>query len=105
MRCWKLASKVVVSGGGERDFSHSLMKSDENLLMLLGLKLLSKAPGSSLSSPSLAWFCGEGDRSSALEGLRLLSWVLESCVPDSSGARAHLTGWPRSRRSSRGEMG
>lgn len=42
---------MVVSGGGERLFSHSFKKSDEYLLMLLGARLLSSDDG---SSPSLS---------------------------------------------------
>ena len=54
--------------GGERDFSHSLIKSDENLLMLLGASVFSRADGNSPSLPD--W--GEGDRSSARDRFRLL---------------------------------
>lgn len=76
---WKLGSKLVVSGGGDKLFSHSFMKSVENLFILLGVRLLIRADGSSPSAPGER---GEEDRNSLLERFLLLLGLLESNALD-----------------------
>lgn len=93
---WKLGSNAMTSAGGDKLFSHSFMKSEENRLILLGVevKVLRRAAG---SSPSVAGALGDDVRSSLLDGFLLRVPSLSSFFSGSAGMMSPLTVLPLQR--------